>query len=140
MEQIFPAHWLALNHDMRERLAAVFGIKRSASTEIMNNVIISDGRSVKDLSVITKAAMQEYINDTKEVNFARLWEITQSKALGEITPAQVAPLVVPVESITPPAPVVDEKKINPFRQLTKKESEVHNILTKNANDTKKKQK
>ena len=58
MEQIFPAHWLALNHEMRERLATVFGIKRSASTEIMNNVIISVGRSVKDLCVITTEAMQ----------------------------------------------------------------------------------
>lgn len=138
-EQIFPAHWLALSHDMREHLAKTFKVNRSASTEIMNNTIISDGRSVNDLKVITKEALQEYINDEKEESFSRLWELALSKAQGEIMPMKELP-VVEVKKEEVIAPVVDEKKINPFRQLTKKEAEVHTILTKNANDKKSKQK
>jgi ribosomal protein S13 len=131
MEQIFPAHWLPLSHEMREHLAKVFGVGRSASTEIVDNRIVSDGRSVSDLSHITKEKMQEYVND-KEESFSRLWELVQSKALGELNPPKE---LIP-EHVVVPTSVVDEpvkKEVNPFRTPTKKEADVIGILTKNAN-------
>lgn len=131
MEQIFPAHWTHLSHDVREHLAKVFGIGRSAGTEIVDNRIISDGRSVNDLKAVTKEKMQEYLNGSKEEVFARLWELSTSKAMGEVSPAKdikaVAPIVdKPVDS--------GEKKVDAFRPATEKEKEVFNIINKNAND------
>lgn len=84
--QIFPAHWLHLSHDIRERLAKVFGVERTVPTEIVNNVIISDGRSVKDLANITIEKMREYVGDPEATDFYRTWDVCISKAKGELNP------------------------------------------------------
>ena len=91
---------------------------------------------MNDLKVITKEALQEYINDKKEESFSRLWELALSKAQGEIMPMKEIPIIEEKKEEV----ITEEKKINPFRPLTKKEAEVHTILTKNANDKKSKQK
>jgi hypothetical protein len=134
--QIFPAQWLCLSHDERELLAKRFSIGRSVATEIVDNRIVSDGRGVNDLKAITKEKMQEYINDPKEEDFMRLWNLVQAKARYELNPPQELPAMkatpVVVEEKKEEV-VVPEKKVNGFRQLTEKENVVMNILTKNAN-------
>jgi len=141
--QIYPAHWIHLPHEMREHLAKVFDVKCSGPTEIVDNKIISDGRMPADLKSITKEKMQEYLLGSKEEDFMSLWEITLSKARGELHPPQLiaTPTPKPVEKAVESVDI-PKKEVNGFRPQTAKEKEVMAILDKpkNANDksTKKK--
>lgn len=141
--QVYPAHWIHLPHEVREHLAKIFDVRRSGPTEIVDNKIISDGRMPADLKSITKEKMQEYLLKSKEEDFMRLWELTLSKARGELHPPQLIatpthkPVEKPVDSVD-----IQKKEVNGFRPQTAKEKEVMAILDKpkNANDksTKKK--
>lgn len=139
--QIFPAHWVPLSHDLREYLAAKFGVGRSVATEIVDNRIISDGRSPNDLKNITLEKMQEYTG-SKIDDFMQLWAITVSKATSELNPPKEITTKVEKATVDKPVETVEKKEPNGFRPATEKEIAVHDIITKNANDksTTKKQK
>lgn len=93
-----PQLWMHLDRKIRMRLIEVFDIKKTGITEIRDQEIISDGYSVEDLKAITLEKMTEYIGS--EETFPRAWEITCSKAKGEVYP----PMNLPIEVI----PMADE--------------------------------
>lgn len=142
-EQIFPAHWIYLPHEIREHLAKVFGIGRSVATEIVDNRLVSDGRSVRDLAAVTKEKMEAYIGGgTEDMHFYDMWNVCISKAKVELNPPKdlqpSASVDKPVETVDKsPEPVVEEKKnVNGFRPASEKESTVFNILNKNSKNDK----
>lgn len=134
--QIFPAHWLPLSHELREYIAKEFGIQRSVSTEIVDNRIVSDGRSVRDLQIITTEAMQKYLNDSKEKDFYRLWELTVSKAQYEMN----TPIEIKIPVVDKPVETVDKPKKTGLETASPSVVELANKLMDNgnANESKKK--
>lgn len=95
-ERIVPGQLMLLDKKMRDHIAETFGVKQSGPCEVRDNEVISDGRTLADLSVITKEAMTAYVGS--EETFGRLWEITCAKAYSELNPpvGEIAP-VVPTE-------------------------------------------
>lgn len=77
--------WMLLDKDIRIYLATVFEIPMTGVREIIDDRIISDGHSNADLMAITLEKMTSYIGS--EETFPRAWEITCSKAKGELHPA-----------------------------------------------------
>ena len=61
-----------------EKIATIFEVSRSSHSEVHGNEVVSDGRTVKDLSVINVETMQKYL-ESKETNFANLLEKTINK-------------------------------------------------------------
>lgn len=107
LEKIYPHIFIQVPKDLRDYIAKVFGVKQSGITEVRDSTVISDGRTVEDLSVINEETMEAYVG-SKET-FARLWEITISKAKSELYP----PIPLPVDE----EPI---KKINEQKNDNKK--------------------
>jgi len=74
--------WLELPYPVRSRLKIVFGIPRSAGTEVHNNIVISDGHTHLDLAHITVEAMQDFLK-VKEADFHILLNRTIEKIWNE---------------------------------------------------------
>jgi hypothetical protein len=70
--QIFVPQWIGLSQETREKLRQIFNIKRSVQVEVVNNVLISDGSTDKDLSVMTAETMRTYLK-SKEKDFVKLF-------------------------------------------------------------------
>jgi hypothetical protein len=137
MDQIFPAHWVPLPQDIREYLAKTFGLSRSVSTEIVDNRIVSDGYGVNDLKGITKEKMQEFLLGSKEESFARLWELTLSKANSDVhTPKEIKLKSIIAEVAAEVKK--EEKKNDVFRFVTEVEKNIVDIITKKKDGTTKK--
>lgn len=82
---VFVHTWMALPREIRGHLVDVFKIERTGISEIRDNEVISDGYSNIDLQAITLEKMNEYIGST-ETSFPHAWEVTCSKAKGELYP------------------------------------------------------
>lgn len=87
MDRIFPIYWLELSHEERMYLTAQFNVPTSGGAVTDGGVLISDGKSVKDLEVFTKESMAAFVGESAdtEVGYARLWELTKAKAHADIT-------------------------------------------------------
>lgn len=83
-DKIVPQQFMLLKREVREHLAKIFNIKKSGITEIMDQEVIKDGRTIEDLSVITTEKMAEYVGSVE--SFGRLWELTAAKAWAELNP------------------------------------------------------
>lgn len=83
-DRIFPHIWLEAPRDIREHLAEVFGVQQTGPTEIKDDRVVSDGRTIEDLAVITAERMAEYVGSVEP--FPRLWELTLAKARAELNP------------------------------------------------------
>lgn len=90
--------WMLLPKETRTHLAYVFSIPVSGVTEIRDQEVITDGRTVVDLEALSADRMAEYVGSTD--TFARLFELTMAKAHSELHP----PVGVIMAS-EPPAPV-----------------------------------
>lgn len=112
-DKIVPQQFMLLKRQMRDHLAKVFGIESSGSCEIMDQTEISDGRTMKDLSVITKEKMEEYVGSSD--TFGRLWEITIAKAYSELNP--------PIAIIGGEEKQIIKEEIKPIKDDTKKNKE-----------------
>lgn len=55
------AEWIALDQVTKSKLRELFKIKRSGPTEVVNNVLISDGTLPEDLETLDMASMIEYL-------------------------------------------------------------------------------
>jgi len=67
------AVWLSLKTETRAEIARIFGIKRSGTTEVINDIVITDGFTDKDLSGITLPKLQVFLNST-ESDFYKLFK------------------------------------------------------------------
>lgn len=91
-----PQLWMLLDKQIRNHLVKVFEIPRTGITEIINQDVVRDGFSFDDLKAITLEKMTAYIGS--EETFPRAWEITCSKAKGEVYPPMFIkqPEVIPM--------------------------------------------
>ena len=95
-----PQLWMLLDKKIREHLVTVFDIKKTGPTEIRDNLIIQDGYSVEDLKAISLEKMTAYIGS--EETFPRAWEITCSKAKGEVyPPINISPMADEPRDVEP---------------------------------------
>lgn len=93
---------MLLSREVREQVAKVFGVSTSGITEILDNAVVRDGRTLDDLAVITADKMSEYVGSVE--SFGRLWELTASKAYSE--------LHAPVGIVDKPVDTVDNANLN----------------------------
>ncbi len=100
---------MLLPKDIRAHLAYIFDIPVSAATEIRDQELITDGRTIADLEALSKERMCEYIGS--EESFDRAFELTVAKARAELNPpvgtiAAKEQAEVPVAPASTPEPVV----------------------------------
>lgn len=73
MEPILtPTQWLELPTDVRQRIAEVFGLRKSTGTEVVDNRVVSDGYTVENLQGVSVTTMQTYLK-SKEKDFYTLF-------------------------------------------------------------------
>lgn len=102
-EKITPQHWMLLDKETRIHLAKHFNIPVSGVTEIRDQELITDGRTMADLEALSLQAMCEYVGSQE--TFGRAFELTIAKAHSELHPpvgeirAQSNSAVVSVEPI-----------------------------------------
>lgn len=82
--RIIPGLWMEIALEKKARLVEVFQLERTGGSEVHDNVLVSDGHTIKDLMGITKEKMEEYVGSTAE--FSRLWELTLAKVHYELNP------------------------------------------------------
>ncbi len=95
-----PQLWMLLPKDVRDLLVLRFDIPKTGISEIRDQDLISDGRTVEDLKAITLEKMCIYIGS--EETYARAWELTCAKAKYELSPP-------PIEIKS--NPIIEEKEI-----------------------------
>lgn len=108
-EQITPQLWMLLSRETRDHLIKEFKVPKSGMTEIRNEELLSDGRTLEDLKVINSESMANYVGSDE--SFGRLFELTLAKSHAELHP--------PVGTISRPQdeePVVPPKVENALIQ------------------------
>lgn len=88
MKQLLTSRdWVGIGADERRRLSAQFLIGRSGPTEVINNELISDGTTDKDLQALSIARMIEYLGPDlswyQEDLFSFLLTLTLRKLNGD---------------------------------------------------------
>lgn len=97
--QVSVSDWLKLPNEVRMRLREIFKVPRSEATSVMNSVLLSDGTTYGDLSVISVEAMQTFLG-SKETDFKALYDqvlstifeekVKEEERLAEADAAEVA--------------------------------------------------
>jgi len=100
-EQILPHQFMFQPREIRELLAAMFGVGKSGITEVRDQTVVSDGRTVDDLKEISLEKMRAYVGDP-EATLGIAWEKTVMKAAAELEQLN-APAV-----LAAPAPTTEE--------------------------------
>ena len=88
--RIVPQAWMLLDKELRDYLAQIFHIEISGIIEIRDQTVVTDGRTMNDLAVITIERMEHFAGEiegvSEEDKFARLWNLVISKAKYELHP------------------------------------------------------
>lgn len=84
---IMPHLWMMVPKEERDILIQQFGLVRTGITEVIDQQLITDGYSDKDLAGITLEKMTEFIGS--EESFMRAWELTVMKARAIANPPTV---------------------------------------------------
>jgi hypothetical protein len=80
--QLYPHQWVQLPEDVRMYLSELFDIPRSGSAHVDGNVLVSDGRTAKDLEVITISRLQMVTKSDSE-DFHTLLKMCINKFLNK---------------------------------------------------------
>jgi hypothetical protein len=91
MERIHKFQWMQVPKEVREKLIELFGLTRTSFSEIRDDVVISDGYSDDDLSLITKDKMCEITGLPCELSFSSLWEVMVVKLTNDVYDKAVMP-------------------------------------------------
>lgn len=82
--QMTIPQWLSLPITVRLRLKALFNVPRSSGTEVLNQTVMSDGHTHKDLAHITVEKMQAFLG-VKTTDFFDLLNEVVSKVSLELS-------------------------------------------------------
>lgn len=86
--------WLKLPISTRVILAKHFGISKTGSIHVQDNVVVSDGYKVGDVEgALTREAIEAYVGSS-EKDFDTLWKMMVDKAEGRIVEVTGSPLVI----------------------------------------------
>lgn len=83
-EKVTPQHWMLLDKETRDYLAKKFDIKVSGVTEVVDQRVVTDGRTMIDLEALSREAMCAFVGSDE--TFARAFELTIAKAYSELHP------------------------------------------------------
>lgn len=110
--------WCNLPLNKRHEIAHKFNIPKKGPTEVMSNVIKSDGYTVHDIEgALTKEALQEKL-ETEETDMNVLWEyLVNGKPQPEV--GVVVGASETLEHFVEPEPtLIKEEKIDKIRVIT----------------------
>ena len=121
--ELKSAHWLEIPKDVRQRMAKLFNIPRTGTGQSQNfgnrSIIISDGYTDRDLSVLTVAKMQAFL-DSADDSFWVLIEATVKK-VQQIMEDEVVALTAEREALELEESTVSEEKfVDAFKEMTVK--------------------
>lgn len=92
--------WLSLSRETREKLAVLFSLNKSGGVQVSNGptgaVVLSDGYTYQDLSVITTERMQEVTGSDSE-NFYLLFKKVVAIVNDEVYEDELEELIEVVE-------------------------------------------
>lgn len=97
--QLYVPEWIGLKQETRIKLEEIFNIGKSVGTEVVNNTIVCDGHSNRDLEVMNVSTMQEYINSSEE-DFMKLFTKVLNKVEGEKEEVEVVETPVEINTQT----------------------------------------
>jgi len=88
--QLTRPQWLALSVPIRRKLIELFDIPRSASTEVIDGVVASDGHTHEDLAVITLEKVQVLLDSTETDFYSLMMELVKliEKDLADLEAAE----------------------------------------------------
>jgi hypothetical protein len=78
--------WMMLPAEERNVLVEHFDISKSGYTEVNDNRVVQDGFTSEDLKKLTSENMAEFVGDSADLPFPRLWELTVAKAHSIVNP------------------------------------------------------
>jgi len=98
-DQVYVAQWLQVPVEARQKLAVQFNLGKSGFSNVVNNVVVSDGHTDLDLSDLTVDKLQDYIVSgfTNKTSIIGLLEMAVTKIL---TPEPIK-IVTPEVAILP---------------------------------------
>jgi hypothetical protein len=75
-EGVFQHQWVKLPAEQRRKLVDIFKITRSEPSSIMGNTLLSDGHNNKDLQLVTREKMMEFLGLSQTtLGFYELWDL-----------------------------------------------------------------
>lgn len=78
-EFLLQKDYMALPKEVRAKVRAAFGIKKSGPVEVVQNVVVSDGVTSEDCMAVTSSVLRSYLG-VEEGEFAALWPAAVEKA------------------------------------------------------------
>jgi hypothetical protein len=136
VRQIVQPQWVAIPREIRTRMRNIFSIPMTGGSIVENDIVISDGTTNADLSVITQEKLEEFTKATGD--FYELVDKTIETIKGELDK------IIEVNPVEPLKPVdkklikavcgvidlyIEEDKVPMLKEYT---------ITINANDKTKK--
>jgi len=120
------SHWLVLPITTRHKIAEAFGIQKKGSTEVVQNVIKSDGFLIQDIELkLTPEAMRNYVGSNSE-DMMWLWKAMVDKAEGRevaksnIDTTQEAKVLITPKELLKPAHDITKKEASHLKPKRKK--------------------
>lgn len=104
-KQIYVSQWLQVPTETRNKLIALFNLKRSGFAQVVNNVVVSDGFTDMDLAGLTVEILQKYLN-SKEKDIIALLE----NAIVKINTPEVVKIATPEVAVLGKAEAKQYKK------------------------------
>ncbi len=106
------SQWTKLPISTRHTIAAVFGIRKTGSTEVANNQVVKDGYAIGDIeSRITVDELQKYLA-TEVTEMAILWLMLVDKTEGRSLPP-IIPVVVETPIVQKPEQTIEQSNAKP---------------------------
>jgi hypothetical protein len=89
---IYQQHWITLTEQTRQKLRELFKIPQSSHTEVVNNQVVSDGITNKDLEVLTDEAMALFLGEPVQPSEIMFKKIIDIISMPPVTP-EIAPII-----------------------------------------------
>lgn len=64
--QVWPHQWMRFSDEVRKLLVDTFGVPRSGSTVVTDNIVETDGRTVEDLRSISIGKLKELMGSESD--------------------------------------------------------------------------
>lgn len=111
--------WVSLTLGMRSQIATVFGIAKSGSTHVQDNVVVQDGYKVADVeNALSLQALRNFTGLSSD-DFPILWDamITKVEA-GDLEPPMSVPMAM-IQDEPVSTPILTEQ-VKAKRKYTKR--------------------
>jgi len=113
---ILYSKWLDLPINIRHEIARIFSISKKNPTHVQDNVVVSDGYTVKDVeSALSVANIQDYLQDYVFDDINILFDTLVYRIENPI-------VLPPKEEIPDIEPIVTKLEVKPIKTNVKKQT------------------